>query len=142
MEQLCITGLINSTTPLFGVIWYLSPTTYFLVIQCLNPTTYFLINTLVHKRQQLETEKNYSSFLYEYNLLLITISEFETELGYLLKDAADSPDLNTFSLLGLHSYFSIFSAKCIALKNAVRLALQSSHDNIFIYSDSYLPCEP
>ena len=98
------------------------------------------IDTLVHERQLLKTEKNYSPFLYEYNLLFSTIS-LETELGYLLKDTADpnsmffahfcnrppnfisfftddskdevsdrvraacySLDLNTFSLLGLHSY--------------------------------------
>ena len=52
--------------------------------------------------------------------------------------ACYSPDLNTFSLLGLHSYFSIFSAECIALNNAIRMALESSHDNVFIYSDSLL----
>ena len=50
--------------------------------------------------------------------------------------ACYSPDLNTFSLLGLHSYFSIFSAECIAIKNAIKMALESSHDNVFIYSDS------
>ena len=41
--------------------------------------------------------------------------------------------LKYFSLLGLHSYFSIF---CIALKNTIKMALESSHDNVFIYSDS------
>ena len=109
------------------------------------------IDTLVHERQLLKTERNYSLFLYEYNLLFTTIF-LETELCYLFKDAAYpnsmflahlcnkppnsisffidgskdeesgrvgaaySPDLNTFSLLGLHCYFFIFSAQCIALK--------------------------
>ena len=129
------------------------------------------IDTLVHERQLLKTERNYSLFLYEYNLLFTTIF-LETELGYLFKDAAYpnsmflahlcnkppnsisffidgskdeesgrvgaaySPDLNTFSLLGLHSYFSVFSAECIALQNAIRMALESSYDNVFIYLDS------
>ena len=117
------------------------------------------IDTLVHERQLLKTGKNYSPFLYEYNLLFSTIS-LETELGYLLKNAADPnsisfftdsskdevcgtvgaacylPDLNTFSLLGLNRFFSIFSAECIAIKNAIKMALESSHDNVFIYSDS------
>ena len=44
--------------------------------------------------------------------------------------------LNTFSLLGLHNYFSVFSAECIALKNAIQMAVESYHDNVFIYSDS------
>ena len=129
------------------------------------------VDTLVHERQLLKTEKNYSPFSYEYNLLFTAIS-LETELGYLLNDAADtnslflahlcnrppnsvsfftdgskdeepgrvgaacySPDLNTFLMLRLHSYFSIFSAECIALKNAIRITLESSHDNVLIYSD-------
>ena len=45
------------------------------------------IDTLVHERQLLKTEKDYSPSLYEYNLLFTTIF-LETELGYLLKDAA------------------------------------------------------
>ena len=43
------------------------------------------IDTLVHERQLLKTEKNDSPFLYEYNLLFLKIF-LETELGYLLKD--------------------------------------------------------
>ena len=44
------------------------------------------------------------------------------------------PDLNSFSLLVLHNYFSIFSAECIALNNAIKMAPESSSNNVFIYS--------
>ena len=70
------------------------------------------------------------------NSISFFTDDSKDEVSGSVRAACYSPDLNTFSLLGLHSYFSIFSAECIALKNAIKLALESSHDNGFIYSDS------
>lgn len=89
---LCITGLTDSTTPLIGVI---------------AQRTSLSNRRSGSWKRTIQTEKNYCPYLIEYNLLFSTIS-FETELGYLLKDAADRNSIFLAHLCNKPSNFISF----------------------------------